>query len=324
MIPENEQPLVSVVTPVYNGEAYLAEALDSVLAQSYSHWELLILDNASDDGSYALAQRYAAQDSRIRVFRNEQQLAQMPNWNRSMSLISDESRFCKVVHADDWLFPDCLMQMVSAAMAAPQAGIIGAYRLEEESVSLDGLPFPSHCVDGREMLRKRFLGGPDLFGSPSSIMYRSDEVRARRPFYNEDNLHADTEVCYDILLQRDFAFVHQVLTFTRRHNETTSTFAKRMQTYIPADLMMLKKYGARVLSEDELSGLVERKLQHYYRFLGFRLWKSREAAFRAFSDEFWDYHKAALRRETGAFSRVRVARGLLLAAYRAVINKITL
>lgn len=324
MIPENEQALVSVVTPVYNGAAYLAEAIESVLAQSYSNWELLILDNASTDGSYELAQSYAEKDARIQLHRNDATLAQMPNWNRSMALISDQSEYCKVVHADDWLFPECLMAMVMAAIEEPTAGIIGAYRLEEESVSLDGLPFPSHGVAGREILRRRFLGGRDLFGSPSSIMYRSEEVRSRQPFYNEDNLHADTEVCYDILLQRDFAFVHQVLTFTRRHNETTSTFAKRMQTYLPADLMMLRKYGAAVLNEQELSAAIERKITHYYRFLGFRLWKSREAQFRAFADEFWAFHKQALLRETGSFNRLRIFRTGLLAAYRSFISKISL
>ena len=285
---------------------------------------MLILDNASEDGSYELAQSYAEKEPRIQLHRNEETLAQMPNWNRSMSLISEQSEYCKVVHADDWLFPECLMAMVDAATEEPTAGIIGAHRLEEESVSLDGLPFPSHGVEGREILRRRFLGGRDLFGSPSSIMYRSEEVRARQPFYNEANLHADTEVCYDILTQKDFGFVHQVLTFTRRHNETTSTFAKRMQTYIPADLMMLKKYGPCVLSDSEMSGAVERKLKQYYHFLGFRLWKSRDAELRSFSKEFWAYHKEALLRETGEFDRLRIARGCLLAAYRSVLAKIRL
>lgn len=60
-------PVVSVVTPVYNGERHLAECLESVLAQRYPHWEHVIVDNASTDGSVDIARGYAARDARIRV-----------------------------------------------------------------------------------------------------------------------------------------------------------------------------------------------------------------------------------------------------------------
>ena len=67
-----KQPLVSVVTPVYNEEKNLAECIESVLAQTYPNWEYVIVNNRSTDRSLEIAQRYAAQDARIRVYDNRE------------------------------------------------------------------------------------------------------------------------------------------------------------------------------------------------------------------------------------------------------------
>ena len=321
---QEEQPLVSVVTPVYNGETYISQAINSVLAQDYLNWELIILDNNSDDGTLGIVQEFAKREPRIQVHTNPETLSQMDNWNRSMSLISRDSKYCKVIHADDWLFPGCLSEMVRLAMENPSVALVSAYRLEEESVTLDGLPFPSTCVPGRELLRQRFLGGADYFGSPSSVMYRSDQVLGRKEFFNAANLHADTEICYEILLQNDFGFVHQVLTFTRRHNETTSTYAKRMQTYMPSHLMMLKKYGPEVLDEQELQQVISERLKNYYRFLGYWLLQCRRAENRSYWSEFWAYHKKALDELGFGLNVSRVITSSGFAFYKALLSKLHL
>src|SRR5579872_1176719 len=124
-----EQPLVSVVTPVYNGEAYLAECIESVLAQTYPHWEYIIVNNASTDGTLRIAEQFAAKDHRIRVHTNHELLPIIANHNKAFSLISSESKYCKVVSADDWLFPECLTRMVSLGEANPSVGIVGSYQL---------------------------------------------------------------------------------------------------------------------------------------------------------------------------------------------------
>ena len=64
-------PLISVIVPVYKVEKYLPACLDSLLAQTYRNFELLLVDDGSPDGCWQIMQQYAAQDSRVRIFRKE-------------------------------------------------------------------------------------------------------------------------------------------------------------------------------------------------------------------------------------------------------------
>src|SRR5258705_13800105 len=93
----SQQPLVSIVTPVYNGEEYLRECIESVLAQTSSNWEYIIVDNCSRDHTLSIAQEYAARDSRIRVHSNETFVRVIENHNIAFRQISAASRYCKVV-----------------------------------------------------------------------------------------------------------------------------------------------------------------------------------------------------------------------------------
>ncbi|MDL1980226.1 MAG: glycosyltransferase [Deltaproteobacteria bacterium] len=286
-MPLTSQPLVSVVTPLYNTEKYLPECIESVLAQTYENWEYLIVNNCSTDRSLEMVQHYAQKNTRIRIHNNTEFLNQMQNWNHAMRQISPKSKYCKVVHADDWLFPECLTRMVEVAEANPSVGIVGAYRLDEDRVNLDGLPYPSTVVPGREICRWSLLGGPYIFGSPTSLLIRSDLIRTRKKFYNESNIHADLEACFDILQSADFGFVHQVLTFTRRHNETLTTFSRRFNTYLIANFIVLKKYGPIYLNREEYEKRLKLKIRNYHRFLARSIFEQREK-------DFWDYHKRAL------------------------------
>jgi len=298
------KPLVSVVTPVYNTEKYLADCIESVLGQSYDHWEYVIVNNCSTDRSLEIAQHYAGQDDRIRIHNNSRFLNQMENWNHAMRQISAESQYCKVVHADDWLFPACLAQMVAVAEADPSVGMVGAYRLDEDQVNLDGLPYPSPAISGRNLCRSALLGGPYLFGSPTSLLIRSDLVRARPTFYNEANIHADKEVCYDLLQNSDFGFVHQVLTYTRRHNETTTTFIRRFETYRIGHLIILKKYGPIYLTPEEYERRLKQRIEAHYKFLGEKVFELKEKA-------FWRYHKNELEKLGFRFSRAKIIKAAL-------------
>src|SRR5438128_1399449 len=209
----NTAPLVSVVTPFYNTEAYLAECIESVLGQTYQNWEYILVNNCSTDRSPEIAQRYVEKDQRLRLLHNEQFLTQVRNYNHALRQISPQSKYCKIVQADDWIFPECIAQMVAVAESNPSVGIVSAYRLAGREVKNVGLPYTSKIVTGRDLCRMQLLDGCFFFGSPTSILLRAEIMRSREPFYSENRYHEDTESCYEILQTWDFGFVHQILTF---------------------------------------------------------------------------------------------------------------
>jgi glycosyltransferase involved in cell wall biosynthesis len=315
-------PLISIVTPVHNGEPYLAECIESVLRQTYSNWEYVVVDNGSTDRTGEIARRYAQRDDRIRVHATDSLLPLLKNWNYALRQISPSSKYCKIVHADDWLFPECVQRMFDVAERFPTVGIVGAYRLDEDRVNLDGLPYPSEFAKGRDIGRWHLLGGDFLFGSPTSILVRSDLVRARHDFYNERNLHADTEVCFDLLREVDFGFVHQVLTFTRRHNESVTSTNRRLNTYLPSWLHVLNEFGRDYLSEQEYLEVVNRKLRDYYRFLGISLLRLRKRPVWQQRHEFWNYHRKMLLELGYPLSRARVARAAAVMLYNVLLEKL--
>jgi len=100
------KPRISIGLPVYNGERYLAEALDSLLAQSYSEFELIISDNASTDGTETICRRYAMEDERVRYFRNSTNIGIGRNFNRVFELSTGE--YFKWASADDLCKPEHL------------------------------------------------------------------------------------------------------------------------------------------------------------------------------------------------------------------------
>jgi glycosyltransferase involved in cell wall biosynthesis len=280
-----------VLTPVYNGEGYLRECIESVLAQTYDNWDYTIVNNCSTDRTLEIAQEYAARDARIRIHNNETFVRMNENFNTSFRQIAPQSKYCKVVAADDWLFPECIEKMVDLAEKHPSVAIVGAYGLYSEAchgVGWVGLPYPSNVVPGgREACRLRLLGGPTVFGTPTSVLYRSDIVRSRHAFFNESNIHSDLEACFEFLGDHDFGFVHQILTFQRVQEGSMTAFSKRLNTYLPGSLYDLVKYGPKYLSDDELKLRTKEHLQKYYRYLGREIyrWPGRE---------FWSFHRGKL------------------------------
>jgi hypothetical protein len=204
--------------------------------------------------------------------------------------------------------------MVAVAVAHPSVGIVSAYRLNEDRVDLDGLPYPSTFVTGRTAGRLS-LGRRQLFlfGSPTSILLRADLVRSAPNFYDETRLHADTDACFRLLLQSDFGFVHQVLTYTRRHNESITSKVKRLET-IHAELAeCFMRYGPQFLDADEFRVRRREVEQGYYRMLARHVTARSDA-------EFWRYHAQQLAAMGMPLQWRRLLRPLLLQGVDALVH----
>jgi glycosyltransferase involved in cell wall biosynthesis len=287
----SEQPLVWVVTPVYNGERYLAECIESVLAQTYENWQYVVVENRSTDRTPEIVREYASRDARVRLHENNEFLPMLANWNHALRLLPASAKYSKMVHADDALFPECLERMVDVAERNPSVAIVSSYALWGDEVRHQGVPYPVEVVDGREVSRATLLGKYYVFGSPSSLLFRAADIRARPRFYNEDNLHADTEVCFELLQDGDLGFVHQILTRTRVHAAAMTSYAVRVNTFHDAWLTIHLKYGRRCLEPSEYHTRLVYLLRRYAVFLAKA---SVKAKFR--DAEFRRHHRAALGR----------------------------
>jgi hypothetical protein len=159
----------------------------------------------------------------------------------------------------------------------------------------------------------QLLGGPYVFGTPTSILYRSDLVRRTDCFYPNATAEADTSACYKCLHETDFGFVHQVLSYERIHGASTSTGCRRMNTYQSARLSDLIEYGPAFLTRDELERRQEEILFDYYRFLATSVFHKREPA-------FWGYHKGRLAELDHAFSRFKLSKAVCAKLLDLLLN----
>lgn len=283
------QPLVSVVTPVYNDAEYLTECVTSVLNQTYSNWDYAIVDNASTDGTSEIAARFAASDPRIRHVRFEEFVNSNDNHNRAFHAIDADSEFCKVVSADDWLFPECLERMVAAADASETVGLVTAYRLSDDGVDCVALPYWQTFATGNEITRQILVRGPVILGGPTALLFRSDLVRERDPFFDGRFWAADNDAALWTLSRADLGYVHQVLTFQRRQPGRVFDWAMNMAAYYAEHISFHLRYGPAALDDDEYRRSLRLKLRRYM------WWHVRQfpRPSRLRTPEFFAWHRSA-------------------------------
>lgn len=210
-------PLVSVCIPVYNGERFLGRTLDSVLAQTFGDFEVVVSDNCSTDGTLALLDRY--DDSRLRVMRNATNLGVIANWNQ----VRAEARgaYVKLLPADDVLAADCLARQVAVledpahaevVMVAAKRDIVD----EDDRVLLRdrGLAGLRGLVRGRDAIRHTVRAGTNIFGEPAAVLVRNEALARCRPFAATRPYMVDVELWCEVLAHGDlYALPETVATF---------------------------------------------------------------------------------------------------------------
>jgi glycosyltransferase involved in cell wall biosynthesis len=129
----NARPLVTIGMPVYNGENFIVEALDALLAQTYTDFELIICDNASTDRTGDICREYAARDERIRYYRNEMNIGASANYNLTFELARGD--YFKWAAHDDVCAPTYVERCVEALDRDP--GVVLAYT-QAQAIDSDG------------------------------------------------------------------------------------------------------------------------------------------------------------------------------------------
>jgi len=296
-----QMPLVSILTPVFDGERHLRPCIESILKQTYQNWEYIIVNNCSRDGTLDIAEEFAARDRRIRIVNNTSFVGIIENHNIAFSQISPKAVYCKVVQADDWIYPECLEKFVKICEDNPTITLASAYRIDNDQIGLRVLPPSKSVFPGREIARGFFFEEwRDPFGSPTSYFLRADPVRAYPPFFNPSNMYADVEACIKILREGDFGFIHEVLTFTRRPSDAQTPKSHYLRVGYPSFLWILRNHGRVFLTEDEFEACVRRHLRHYYQVMARDLVNFRR------NWEYWRYHFDSLRKVGYPFSVFRL------------------
>jgi glycosyltransferase involved in cell wall biosynthesis len=168
------RPRVSVVVPAYNSVAFIDATMRSILAQTFSDFELLVSDHSSTDGTWEALQQFTA-DPRVRLSRLASGGGGPANFNAVTNLATGE--FLKLVCGDDLLHPDCLAEQVAALAAHPSAVMAASTR---DVIDAAGVPVLRNRglaglrgeVSGTEAIRRTVLAGTNIFGEPASVLFK--------------------------------------------------------------------------------------------------------------------------------------------------------
>lgn len=167
-------PRISVAMSVYNGERFLAAAIESVLAQSFVDFEFLILDDGSRDASPAIAARYAQRDPRVRLITRENR-GLVASLNELLNLA--RAPLVARMDADDVCLPERFARQIAVLDARPDIGVLGTWTEDidehDQPYRLDAL---DHPIDHDQFIAAIDAGAP-LLCHPA-VMFRRDLVRA--------------------------------------------------------------------------------------------------------------------------------------------------
>ena len=193
----NDHPLLSVIVPVYNAEAYLPKCLDSILNQTYDHLEVIVIDDGSQDGSCVICDRYAWKDSRVRVIHREN-AGQAAARNQALQLCRGEYvTFCD---SDDWLEKNAYQEMLEA-LQKTGAGVAccGRYNAEEASgeKTLGLCPKKSEILSKEEMLVRMFTW-QDCDCSPCDKVFKRSLFEQVR--FPEKSGSEDVAILYKLII----------------------------------------------------------------------------------------------------------------------------
>ncbi|HUC79680.1 MAG TPA: glycosyltransferase family 2 protein [Flavisolibacter sp.] len=244
-------PLVSVLLTAWNREKYIGEAIEHVLAQTFSDFELIITDNASTDGTVDIIKKYAAKDSRIRYYVNEANLGDYPNRNRAASYA--RGKYIKYTDSDDIFYEHALQVMVSAIEKFPEAGFCMCTQQDPEK------PYPV-MVSSRQAYLENFYGFNHFGCAPGSVIIKRKAFEAVGGFSGR-RLIGDNELWFKLAAHYSMVKIPGGLYWDRNHGdqERFTTFANKNYRKL-RHMVMLEAFASQhcPLTEEEKKIILKR------------------------------------------------------------------
>lgn len=233
---------VSICLPVYNGERFLREALDSALAQTFTDFELIAIDDCSTDSSASILAEYAHKDLRIRFVRNEQNVGLFQNYNRCLA--EARGTFIKPFAQDDVMDPAMLESVVAAFESHPSVRLISTGKrwlgTKGETLKTFNLFKENTLVNSRDVITYNLIQLSNWVGEPSTVTFRAEH---KGTGFDTTLFHyGDIDYWFRIVEGGDYLYLNKTLCGFRRHaGSATSKNLSGMYFALDA-LKMGKKY----------------------------------------------------------------------------------
>ena len=213
-----QKPKISVCIPTYQGRETLGQAIESVLTQSLSDLELIVIDDGSPDDTRAIVERFS--DSRLIYRRNEHNLGPQGNWNRCLELA--KGKYFKLLPHDDLLHPHCLERQVAVLDDDPEEHIALVF-CARDVLGPDGRvlarrSYPSGnqgLVASDSVLRSCVRRGTNLIGEPGAVLFRKSLANRIGAFDATDPYVIDLDYWFRLLAHGDAYFIDDCLASFR-------------------------------------------------------------------------------------------------------------
>lgn len=214
-------PLLSVIVPVYNVEAYLSRCVDSILAQTYQNLEIILVNDGTKDSSDVICDNYAAQDSRIRVIHKENGGLSSA---RNAGLDISRGEYIAFVDSDDWIEPDAYEKMLATAQELDVKLVVGGrYDVDEKTgKKMVGLcPNRTERITSEELVGRIFTWNQCDSAAWDKLFHRSLLEHWRFPL---GKVTEDVPVMYRIVLDTDWVAMcsHPFYNYYHRQGSITT------------------------------------------------------------------------------------------------------
>lgn len=255
----NRTPKISVLIPTYNSATLIEEAIDSVFSQTFTDFELIVLDNQSTDNTDEVILKYKS-DPRFSYHKNEKNLGAVGNFNRIIDFANGE--YIKFLCADDKFHPQLLEKFVAILDQYPYVSLVSSY-FEEFDLGTKIWETPLKLLQPGELIIKEVLKGYNFLGSPTGIMFRKSNLHLGK-FKPEFTWVTDWDLWLRHLSIGDCYIIPEVLTYTRLHDlQVTASARKDYRTYYEKyDLYKIIKAKNEYqinLAEVNIDGLIKKR-----------------------------------------------------------------
>lgn len=280
--------LISIIVPVFNAEKYLNKCIQSILGQTYSNIELLLIDDGSTDSSGAICDKYVSQDSRVKVFHNPNEGVSAA---RNCGLDKAKGEWIAFVDADDWIDADMYEQMYNAAVQN-QTDLVSCDLLMEHKDYRKILSYNKEYEDHQLMYDCLVPITVEYFAMSNKLVSRDVYDRGGIRASIGPNMWEDVELMTKIRYFSKSSFViNKPFYHYNRMNESSITSTLKILSRIEGQVERVKQIEQFFINQGE-----ENKFKHFISLLKFeaksglfgydkRLWM------KTFNEAKWSLHK---------------------------------